>query len=300
MNVFCAGVVLDLVKSNHHADFVMSDDGTQLLYVKHLYEIEAVFNPDCYGTATGLSPPVAYREALGRMNSTLRPKVIVFQPSALADIGDFDEKQFLAALVGQAGDAAANLIQSKSPYEIVLETPKRGQPVDANNGPQVAAFSVSAVEGESLYGVRLQVLTYVTPCSNSSPIASHRWTMLMAADEENFHPVRTIHGDMTFRMDRLLALGIPQDLFLGMVPPKPWGYDRLPVEAELSEGGEKLTYTITDVKRPLRVDPFDSGIVHLQVMTTTEMGRGEGAFGLGLNLMPDTNWIPGSVGRLFR
>lgn len=149
-----------------------------------------------------------------------------------------------------------------------LESPRYGQPCDANNGPRPIGVDVVSVAGEGAgLGLYFQIETCVPPCpyGSDNAVLAHRWEMTHSYNA-SYHLTRVTRGAVIFDTGLIQALGFDVDLLRPQFfHPIPLGFRRYVPAISLSMDGSTLTYEIADVDEEICFDPAKSGATHIDI-----------------------------------
>lgn len=165
---------------------------------------------------------------------------------------------------------------------------------DCDNGPIPGPVDVIQVIGDSSAIISFRVVTHVNDCSKY--IVSNRWRMSHGIDEFGY-TTRTTSGEAVLRADLMSLIGdmnadtFRKEFFVPATAP----LQRSHIDAELSEDGKTLNYTLTDVETTYTITT--AGIVKVEgnVTAGTEMlhksqaglvkGLISSAFGLSVGVL---------------
>ncbi len=226
---------LDIVKTHlYEKESVYDESRTDLLYVRHMLDIQCVYSPGATAYVqdeTGL--PAA---APGVMGATT----------------DVAIRQFLMSPRGTLLYRVGDVEVIRSP--MLKPDGVNSYDTDARNGPLPLKCSVVQVSGQRLFLVRWVVETCLTDCSAAlyakpSALLSNRWSDSHVVDGRHC-TTRTVQGVAVFRADLLRDRSLKADDFRSqIVLPIPPTFKREEVKIRVSPDGTRLFYEVTDRQR---------------------------------------------------
>lgn len=284
--------VIDL--NRYERTNVYSEDGTDLLYVKHLIGVSAVYSPGGMPqqpSVTDLSP--ATRATLGGTDYTSTvltvnprgqdPTGVNTTPSLESDFPgirapitsqytgiETDAELRYRLLAPRQSLTLWGLDRQTSAFIRWLESPRPGFTVDCKNGPKPISCDVITADGETSLGVFFQIETYTQPCPQGSDrlVLSHRWTMRHTHDERNYL-TRVVEGTIVFNSEVIYATGIRPDWVRNQfIHPIPLGYQRRVPLIEATSDGLDIHYIVTDTDPTIVFEPADSGATSIDIVET--------------------------------
>lgn len=233
------------------AEPVMSDDGTDLLYMHYIIDCLCVFSPGATAVDQfGIQVPYS-RDFPTYADTTLQQL-----------------KQRLSVNrqpLFYRGDNSS-VISSPPIISGVQAT------IDCNNGPRVLGVSVTQVTGSRAFLVRWRGETWLSDCSDFlgqhfavPPLVSNRWTSSHHIDE-NLRTTINMEGVAVFRSDILDYLGQTNNLSIGadyfrdqVIPPSPSGFKRVSTKVQVNPIGNILMWGITDQQQIINLGSLNDG-----------------------------------------
>lgn len=216
------GIELELINMRIYSrDAVYDPSGTDFLYIHHVLEVDAIYNP----AAT------SYNQN-GRV------------PGELPAITDVWIRQSL-------------LVPRKQLYYYVgdnplIISPLPGYCVDAVTGPHPIHCTVKSIVGTKTFGVNYRIETWTNECQafvgNIPALLSIRWSQHdRIGDDRVTH--RMTNGLAIFRMDILEDIPAAADDFRSFcIPPEPQGFRR-ELDIGVSPIGNVMTFTCHDIEQ---------------------------------------------------
>lgn len=282
--------VIDL--SRYERTNVYTDDGADLLYVKHTLGVSAVYAPggvpNMPSVAT-LSKDTA--AVLGGADSTIsvvakQPRgkkpgeTTVVRPAPLMedDFGGPTGDQF----TGPETDAELRYRLLLPRQKLVLwayrrsdgqpirwlESPRPGFSLDAANGPLPLGLDVVAASGEPhSIAVHFTVSTCLPPCPIGSDrlVLAHRWQMTHGHDQ-NGYLTRTTQGAIVFHSGMSdFILPYPDAFRNQFLLPIPLGFERSVPSIVMSSDGLTMAYTLVDTDPSITFSPGDSNCTQIEI-----------------------------------
>lgn len=205
---------------------VMSDDGTEVLYVRRRLAVDGVLNPAVTSYAEGPE------ETPGELAIDTHDAIY----RAL-----MSPRRKLRYVIG--GRTA-------------LESPDGDSESDPRNGPTPLACVIHKIAAIRTWMISFSIETYSDVCESDVALVSSRHEQRMSTDEDHFSVITTV-GVTRFRADLLKQQGLVADAWrahvLGRVPRFP-GYKRVGVDVGVSPDGLTLAWQVVD-----REQAFDVG-----------------------------------------
>ena len=236
-------ISLEIITTEQHLmEPVWSDDGADLLHVRHTLRISCIFNPEAtsYKEATSphLSPVAVKGEMPPDTERAIRHKLS--EP----------RKQLVFAVGGV----------------IVLFSPEGGKTVDATCGPIPRVLNVKQVIGTKCFMVEFEVTTDIYECKSDAsleyPIVSNRYNQTHHIDNQRLTTIVT-RGVAVFRSDRLEAEPDPvkrrADFFRSrVIPGCPNNFQRKAMTIGVNTIGNILTYEVQDREQMFSLGATDN------------------------------------------
>lgn len=301
------GVAMDLVEiTEYQRECVYSDDGADLLYVKH--RIGAVCMMAAGGWPAGLSvnrstptpkttpdltgqprrPAGAANEVRGRNVTPYdfpKQTPTLANASSLYHPGFYTDQEVRMRLSIPRKKLKIEAYHPDGKKYTWLESPRpfpenrelRNKPgaaydgttTDAANGPIPLRVDIvnPAGEGTSM-GVHFMVETCLVPVAPEEErlILSHRWEVQHTHDDDHYL-TRITRGQVVFNGGLTRLTGQSPDWFRSQFfHPVPLGFVRKVPEVVASSDGLSVHYTITDTDPHCTFDPGDSGATSMDIV----------------------------------
>ena len=220
------GIVMELVKTRMIGrEPIRSPDGTDIMYVKHTFDIDAVYNPEATSYGFGEDGEA------------------VQQPGFLPVTTD-------AAIRQQLMSPRQQLIYAVNDT-ILLESPYPGSTTDAWVGPMPISCNVREIIGTKTFLISYRIETWVNECqsadsSSRDPIVSSRYQVNHSVDRQRLTTI-TSTGVTVFRMDGLESAAQGADHYRNKcLPPKPDGFQRQAIDIKVTPDGSKLLWQVVN------------------------------------------------------
>lgn len=286
--------VIELVRYERRN--IYSEDGTDLLYVRHVLGVAATYAPgglpklaSVIGTSRttdfrlqdGDDTIATVRSTLGRGNdpdpaTTRTTPQLESDFSGVVSVGlHHSAPETDAELQNRLLVPRKRLIlwaYSKQTGGLVrwLESPRPGFTVDATVGPLPLSCDIvsTAGEGPTKAVMFFQIQTDLPPCPVGSDrfVLSHRWEVSHTHDEDNYL-TRVTEGTIVFHAGIRDALALNPDAVRNqLIHPVPIGYERKVPSVRQSGDGTTIKYTITDTDPKIMFSPGDSGCTTIEIL----------------------------------
>jgi hypothetical protein len=293
------GITLDLIRTDGILrENVYDSAGIDVIYVRWLFDVVAVWNPDV----------VSYKPG-GSMSATA-PKGVKTPTEEAASVIDSDRvlrwrlMQPRKKLLFQVDSNLDN-----GQRETLLESPQSAElagggdeaTVDCKGGPIPRECNVTRLVGASAMIVQYKVETYVDEApayfslsERKRVIQSHLWTMSTQVDEQ-FFTTREVSGEAIMRTDGLELHEIKADaLRRELFHPIPTGFQRRDIQVTANPDGSGVAYAYRDVECPSYFLAHGSGATQISGTHRISLVQDENLLGAMANFANQVNQFEGN------
>lgn len=221
-NITYNGIELSLVKTRLIGrDQVRSQDGSDVLYIKHTFDVDCVYNP--YATSYESGPNQQHGLSPAITDDAIRLALMAPRQQLTYSIND----------------------------DVVLSSPEQGSTVDAFVGPMPISCNVKEIVGTKTWIVSYRIETWINECATADeaaddPVVSSRFQVDRSVDRQRLTTLTT-SGISVFRMDALESANQCADHFLTfLVPSVPTGFQRQAIDVKVNSIGNTLFWVIQD------------------------------------------------------
>jgi hypothetical protein len=283
MHVSYNGVVLELLTIDRaERRSILTPDQTQVLYTEWALSLSCVYAPsqvayngaDLGGTSIEYgSPGDATRDESAVITPIgVDPSVVNFtMPGSVGPIYSDKELHLRLSVPRQPLIIWGYGTDGRTQVWLASPRPVGGGlflPRDAFNGPIVQANVVTAnLGGGNVFGVQLEVKTWVPPCPAGSDraVLAHRWQMAHHRDENNYL-TRTTTGELYFHGGLADAYSFNRGLIARQFfHPIPLGFRRYMGPVTLSPDGLVVRYGFSDVDQTIVFDAGGTGATTIAI-----------------------------------
>ena len=242
------GITLELVATRMIGrDAVYDQSGSDLLYIRWSFDVDAVYNPAATSYIDNGGGPVA---TPGTM------------PAAT-------DKATLEKLLGEPRKP---LVYTNGGV-MMLQSPPPATTVDAYNGPKPTFCHVRQIYGSKTFLISYRIETYVSSCESPEdrsfdPVLSNRYEVHHDIDDQRMTTIQT-NGVAQFRMDALSLspTGNADHFRSKCLPPIPIGFQRKRIRATVNAVGNLLVWSCIDQEMFYSLgNPNKYGVEHFEAI----------------------------------